>query len=430
LALLATLLGLHSLGNFRALAVYPTPAAPPPQHLPDLEVALAKAKASLSRSPGQSRLHGKVGSLLLAKGERLLEQNEEEAARQIYPEAVEHFRKALTANPVDAATHREITLALERSGDPAQADFFADRGARLAPTHADLQFRLGLFYLECRAFRMTEDGISLDMEGLDKAFACFRRAGEGDLNYFDRALALVESSLPGMEDFSLLVPPTLEGRLRFARFLARQGRWSRVAEIEEEGIAAGRDGAESRIRAGEARLREGLTDMGFSHFREAFDRWRLTPPQIKRIRAAILAAKKADAGTGFLLSLKSLQPEETLPVAKTLGFLFLALQEYPSAEEYLYKAAVGGADSEAYFSLALLAEKAGDLYNAERNVKQAIRGHRDCPEYHHKLGQILEKSGNLSAAVQEYETASRLAPGNAAWRKDLERLEKRWKEGK
>jgi len=422
------LFSIHSAGHLFALAKHDPAPGPFPEDLPAIEAELDRIRASVPRSPAPGAHLAREGRLLLVKGERLRDRAPEEAERA-WTRAVESFQASLEAHPLDAPTHREMALALERLGREKEADFYVERGAQLSPSHADLQYKLGLFYFERRAIRKTNGGWTVDRDALRKAFACFRNAAQADLSCFDRALSLVEKSLPALEDFSALLPPTLEARVRYARFLARRGRWSEVAVIEEEAIANGLDDAQTRIRAGEARLLEGESEQADSHFRAAFDRWSLSPSQVRRIRAFFEKGSRESSGIEFFLSLEALQPEEEIPVAKALGALYFRIHRYRDADEYYRRAAVEASDSEAYYALGILSEMAGDLYGAERNLKQAIRGHRDEPRFHHKLGQVLERGGNIAEALREFETASRMAPKNPAWRRDLERIEKRWRKG-
>jgi tetratricopeptide (TPR) repeat protein len=241
------------------------------------------------------------------------------------------FRSALEANPLDGPSHREITLALERLGEREKADAFASRGARLFQAHPDLQYKLGLFFFERRAFRRDGSTWAVDEAGLADAFACFRRASEGNPAYFERSLEIVERSMPGLEDLSPLVPPTPSARLRYARFLARRGRWAEAAKIEEDVIAEDGDGPDARIRAGEARLHEKRHEEGMLHFAAAFDGWRLNPRQVRRMCDAFLRSKQAPRGTEFFLSRKSLRPEEKIPVTLALGRLFLSLERFEDA---------------------------------------------------------------------------------------------------
>jgi tetratricopeptide (TPR) repeat protein len=394
-----------------------------------LEKELERVRSSIPWAPDTAPLHARAGGLLLAKGEAHRAGLEEDRARKAYEEAAAHLETALEKNPLDAPSHRELTLVMERLGRREEADRYADRAFRLAPSRPDLQYKIGLFYFERRAFRREGKDWAVDPGGLAKAFDCFRRAAAADPAYLVRSLRLVEKHIPRWTRFEDLVPRTGPARSRFAEFLSARGRWEESAAVEEELLGEGEEGSGRRIRAGIARLKSGHPAAAVTHFREAFSRGRLDAVDVRRISRAFHDAHGVERGLEFFLSLQHLEPEEVLPVTKALGRLYRTLGRFREAEERFTRAAVEWSDSEAYYALALLAERAGDLHSAERNLKQAIRGRRDAPEYHHRLGHVLESMGHLGEAVQKYETALWMGPDHADWRKDLARAEKRWKEG-
>jgi Flp pilus assembly protein TadD len=58
--------------------------------------------------------------------------------------------------------------------------------------------------------------------------------------------------------------------------------------------------------------------------------------------------------------------------------------------------------------------------------RKAIAAWPDSPALHHQLGVALESAGRLPAAIAEYQTALRFAPGNPTTSEALARaLEKR-----
>jgi tetratricopeptide (TPR) repeat protein len=413
-----------------ALSIYKPEHRRPPQEEDASARELHKVRNAIPWSPDPALLHARAGALLLVLGEARHARGEKDLARKAYEDAAFHFEAALERNPLDAASHREITLVLERLGRREEADRYADRAARLAPSRPDLQFKVGLFFFERRAFRQENDKWVVDPDGLAKAFGCFRRAAAVDSAYLDRALNLVKEHIPGWTRFDELVPETVSARLRFARFLAGQGRWRESAKVEEAVLTDGEDEPAHRIRAGVARLKAGGFSEATAHFRRAFSLGRLSAGQVRQISRAFHGAEAMEQGLEFFLSLEHLEPEEVLPVIKALGRLYKTLGRFREAEEQFTRAAVEWSDSEAYYTLALLAERAGDLHSAERNLKQAIRGQRDVPEYHHRLGHVLEGMKHLGEAIREYQTAVRMAPDRTDWRGDLARAEKRWKEGR
>ncbi|GEM_PF-2840170 len=430
MALLAVALGVHSARRLAAHAAFPLPAGALPETARGLDAELEAVRGAVARSPEKSDLRHREGVLLFLKGERLASTAREEERRRAWTEAVSSFQQALEADPLNAESHREIALALERLGETEQADRFAERGARLFPSHADLQHKLGLFFLERRALVRDGSRWALDVRGLEKALACFRRAARIDPAYLDTALEIVARTVPGLDTLDAMVPPTPGALKRYARFLYDRGDWTEAAAYEEKVIASGFDDAETRLQAGRARLMAGDLQPALKHFRRAFRSWRLGPSQVRRITEAFRGADRAESGAEFFLSLDLLQPEESMLVAKALGRLFLDLGRYGEAEEFFSEAAVEGSDPEAYHALAALAERAGDLYSAERHLKQAIRGKEDAPRYHRALGRILEKGGRTRDALREYKRASALDPDNEGIAEDVQRMRKRWNEGK
>ena len=122
MALAAVLLG--AVASQRLLAVAacdPRPASPPADPAAAGE-ALRGALRAISSDPGDARCLARAGALHLARAEALRKEGRMPEAREAWTESLGTLERALAANPLDAGSHREIALVLERLGRPGEAD--------------------------------------------------------------------------------------------------------------------------------------------------------------------------------------------------------------------------------------------------------------------------------------------------------------------
>jgi arylsulfatase A-like enzyme/Flp pilus assembly protein TadD len=97
------------------------------------------------------------------------------------------------------------------------------------------------------------------------------------------------------------------------------------------------------------------------------------------------------------------QPEKAAP------HFAIAIQYY---EDALKKSGSSNARGETYASLAEVQFSAGDLKNAEQNLRKAIELEPTKPMLHYNLAQILEALNNKNSAILEYEEEVKVNPAN------------------
>lgn len=97
-----------------------------------------------------------------------------------------------------------------------------------------------------------------------------------------------------------------------------------------------------------------------------------------------------------------------------LGMVHLEQQEWAKARRAFLKVVdANGSDGEVWFDLGVAYLGENDLRGAENAFQNSVRfGTRDASLGHNNIGVILAVSGDLSAALKEFETALTLSAGS------------------
>jgi tetratricopeptide (TPR) repeat protein len=213
----------------------------------------------VARGSAGTRQHVALGTAALREGR--------------YAVAAEELKKALAADPGDAAAWANLGLALEKQGDRAAAEESYGKAIALDPGNARAQYNLGTL-LAARGERKEgiehlEAAVRLAPDGKDALFnlgAALAEAGEPAraLAAFDRLLALAPAdAVTRFRRASTLLALARydEAAREFARLVAAEPAAPEPRAGEATALLlAGRDAdAKSRLEEGLARLPESAT---------------------------------------------------------------------------------------------------------------------------------------------------------------------------
>jgi tetratricopeptide (TPR) repeat protein len=129
------------------------------------------------------------------------------------------------------------------------------------------------------------------------------------------------------------------------------------------------------------------------------------------------ATKPAEAIAAYRQA-ATLQPKDAEPHLAA-GELLEKQQKLPEAESELKQALALDPSSDAVTGLANIYMRSGRLTEAEAALRKLIAAHPDQAEPHIQLGRVLAAEGKNDDAIPELQAAAKLAPADAALRRDL-----------
>jgi tetratricopeptide (TPR) repeat protein len=107
-----------------------------------------------------------------------------------------------------------------------------------------------------------------------------------------------------------------------------------------------------------------------------------------------------------------------------LGWTYFLIGEYGKAEEYLTVAAAHNTTTvDCFLDLGVLYLKTGRLDLALASLRRAESLSAPRPVIEEKISEVLEQQGDIMGAVQEIQTAVRLAPQNQEYAARLAALQ-------
>ena len=382
----------------------------------DLGQALISLRTAVQCNPQSAAAHLAIGAIHAERG------NESEALSaflqvlQIEPKNIAALRAASSLY-LKNGLHTQAQPLLETlvQVDPKSAAAHADLAAVYAAggrrEEAEKEFRLAL---------AVQEGYFPALAGLGNLLA---RAGDN------------EGALPLLRKAAQLQPKAYEGHFLLGSALNRMGEFAEAQKELEEASRLGGEN-EPQVFYQLARAWGGLGNAAerkaaLAKFSELTKKEK-DDAELQKKAAVLIDEARELLRTGDLekAAARLELAREAKPGDATLLFrlagLNFDLQRNDLAREYIQAAiSISPATWLYHYLLGLVEQSANHMADAKASLEVAARLQPTEAPVFHSLGQVLLSLEERDAAIAAFETAVKLAPDNAAFRKDLDLSKRR-----
>lgn len=333
----------------------------------------------------------------------------------LFEKARDHFLKAVALNPYDIKPAKglaEITFLLEKAWhslypekeNPYNALPCYQILSKLRPAGITVHYMMARYYY----FKGMNEALTGAVAQI--VFLCPNDAVNGHLQKEDfYSSQLDQAVVQGVSKAIVEKKSFRKACLVMARLAEKNGDVSQALEYQQKGmvITAHRNSLWDYIRLGRFFLEAGDNKAAYKTFEKALDESNNLNDSFKRIYHTFHRLKADKAFIEFAVSLgkkrKKMPGIVSLQVARTR----IGLGLYEPARIGLIHMIEANPDPEAYYLMAVMAEKQEQWDDMELNIQKATVLNPDECRYYNKFAKALYKQGkNTQAKLQQKKAAS------------------------
>ncbi len=384
-----------------------------------------------------------------AREARFLQKGKKEFERHNYAVAILHFKNAAEVRPFDAEPYYQLGLSHAAIGDMKSAAAELTKATFIDPKHIGAQLKLAELLSNSRLKESVEDAqkhakavLALqpdNPDALDVLAVTDLKLGkpESAQAYAEQAVSkspghlqswvtlatvkLARKDAAGaeksLEQACGQLPKSPEARFYLGDFYLSHGRTSEAEQQYRQALAIDPKYGPALMNLGAIQARSNQADQADQTFRQAAA---LPDKRYKPVHAEFLfQTGKREQGLAELQKLAAADPND-LNVRAKLVDAYLALHRAGDAEKVLTEAIKkNGIDQDALLRRSRIYLDTGKYAEAEADLNQVLRFHKDSAEAHYLLSRVAKVRANPSMLRQELEAAVKSDPGFLMARVDL-----------